>query len=151
MLFFILVCSTLEKGSHKKNLVFGEPCIFPWKELYTNLTHQGCANPDQDEGGLWCPTQLDEDGYFATNNQYQWGYCDENCNYSITTAELIQNTIHILNNYFIKTTWYILIRQPMWWRRKFWWFLLQQCCKMWHRWRQLWLWWWLHWRSSLWI
>ena len=33
--------------------------------MYTNLTHQGCANPDQDEGGLWCPTQLDEDGYIV--------------------------------------------------------------------------------------
>ena len=110
MLFFILVCLTLEKVSHKKNLVFGEPCIFPWKDRYTNLTHQGCANPDQDEVGLWCPTQLDEDGYYPLYNGpgSYWGYCDENCNYSFTTAELIQNTIHILNNHFIKTTLYII-------------------------------------------
>ena len=75
--------------------------------MYTNLTHQGCANPDQDEGGLWCPTQLDEDGYFVTNNH--WGYCDENCNYSFTTVELIQNTIHIISLKLL----YILIRRPM--------------------------------------
>ena len=86
MLFFILVCLTLEKVSHKKNLVFGEPCIFPWKDRYTNLTHQGCANPDQDEVGLWCPTQLDEDGYYPLYNGPGsfWGYCDENCNFTFT-------------------------------------------------------------------
>ena len=89
MLFFILVCLTLEKVSHKKNLVFGEPCIFPWKDRYTNLTHQGCANPDQDEVGLWCPTQLDEDGYYPLYNGPGsfWGYCDENCNFTFA-AEL---------------------------------------------------------------
>ena len=88
-LFFILVCLTLEKVSHKKNLVFGEPCIFPWKDRYTNLTHQGCANPDQDEVGLWCPTQLDEDGYYPLYNGPGsfWGYCDENCNFTFA-AEL---------------------------------------------------------------
>ena len=46
------------------------PCIFPWIDYKTNLTHQGCANPDKDEGGLWCATQLDKDGYWL-----DYGYC----------------------------------------------------------------------------
>ena len=80
--FSKLVCSTRdETNSSKKNEIYGKPCIFPWIDHYTNLTHPGCANPDQDEGGLWCPTEVDENGYFWRG----WGYCDENCNYICIT------------------------------------------------------------------
>ena len=46
------------------------PCVFPWIDYKTNLTHHGCANPDKDEGGLWCAIETDRDGYWM-----DYGYC----------------------------------------------------------------------------
>ena len=56
----------------------GKPCIFPWKDTWTHATNLGCATPDGDSGGVWCPTQLNEDGYYVRNSG-KWGYCNEYC------------------------------------------------------------------------
>ena len=35
------------------------PCVFPWKHGSTGDTvYNGCANPDEDSYGSWCPTDL---------------------------------------------------------------------------------------------
>ena len=57
----------------------GKPCIFPWKDPWKHETHQGCAVPDGDPGGVWCPTQLGADGYYVKQSG-KWGYCNEYCN-----------------------------------------------------------------------
>ena len=54
-----------------------EPCVLPWIHGLSNTTHQECANPDGDVKGLWCPTEVDENGYWFS--PMKWGYCDENC------------------------------------------------------------------------
>ena len=55
-----------------------KPCVFPWKMSdghgWTSPTNQGCANPDDDEGGLWCPTATNEDGVYIAGSG-TWGYC----------------------------------------------------------------------------
>ena len=38
----------------------------------------GCANPDKDKNGLWCPTQVDDEGYFVKNSKH-YGFCNDYC------------------------------------------------------------------------
>ena len=49
----------------------GDLCVVPWK--YNDKTYEGCANPDSDPNGLWCPTKLDDNGQFMGSND--WEYC----------------------------------------------------------------------------
>ena len=57
-------------------------CIFPWTYSGDGSNHQGCANPDNDSGGLWCPTALKwMDGWNGTyiSGSGNWGYCSDDC------------------------------------------------------------------------
>ena len=56
----------------------GKPCIYEWIDPWTNTKHEGCANPDNDRGGLWCPTAVDVDGKFVKNTK-DYGFCNEYC------------------------------------------------------------------------
>ena len=43
-----------------------KPCIFPWKHKNTgDKWHHGCANPDNDDRGNWCPVKLPDDGVYV--------------------------------------------------------------------------------------
>ena len=42
------------------------------------MKHKGCANPDNDRGGLWCPTAVDVDGKFVKNTK-DYGFCNAYC------------------------------------------------------------------------
>ena len=54
-------------------------CIFPWTYSDGGSTvHQGCANPDGDPGGLWCPTEVDDTGTYIAGSG-NWGYCSDDC------------------------------------------------------------------------
>ena len=54
-------------------------CIFPWTYSVDGSNHQGCANPDNDPGGLWCPTLVDDTGTYIADGSGNWGYCSDNC------------------------------------------------------------------------
>ena len=54
-------------------------CIFPWTYSVDGSNHQGCANPDNDPGGLWCPTLVDDTGTYQSDGSGNWGYCSDNC------------------------------------------------------------------------
>ena len=56
----------------------GKPCIYEWYDPWTNRKHMGCANPDKDKNGLWCPTQVDDEGYFVKNSKH-YGFCNDYC------------------------------------------------------------------------
>ena len=61
-----------KRGENKE-----KPCIFPWKHSSTGGTwYTGCANPDNDSGGNWCPTKLDDDNTYKAG-QGEWGYCNK--------------------------------------------------------------------------
>ena len=49
------------------------PCVEgPWK--YEGVKYEGCANPNYDkESGMWCPTEVTEDGDFIAG---KWGACN---------------------------------------------------------------------------
>ena len=49
-------------------------CIFPWKYNDEARVYKGCANPDEDGGGDWCPTELNDDGEYVSKSG-KWGYC----------------------------------------------------------------------------
>ena len=64
-----------------------------WTYSIDGSKHQGCANPavpDKDSGGLWCPTEVDDDGVYISGSE-KWGYCSDDCctkpgkNYRIIT------------------------------------------------------------------
>ena len=69
-------------------------CIFPWTFSVDGSEHQGCANPDNDSGGLWCPTLLDDTGTYQSDGSGNWGYCSDKCftesgkNYRFITKNL---------------------------------------------------------------
>ena len=42
------------------------------------MNYTGCANPNNDPMGDWCPTELNEDGEFSAKSR-KWGYCSDNC------------------------------------------------------------------------
>ena len=42
------------------------------------VTFVGCANPDNDGGGPWCPTLLDFNGYFVVGSN-NWVHCTHVC------------------------------------------------------------------------
>ena len=54
-------------------------CIFPWTYSVDGSNHQGCANPDNDASGLWCPTLVDDTGTYQSDGSGNWGYCSDNC------------------------------------------------------------------------
>ena len=56
---------TDRRGSEK-------PCLFPWT-FYGLENIPGCANPDDDEGGDWCPTELVDGRYISASGNY--GFC----------------------------------------------------------------------------
>ena len=72
MIDFILACLT--NGGEDPNA----HCILEWTYPVNGLTYKGCANPDVDPGGDWCPTEVNEDGQFEPKSG-KWGYCSENC------------------------------------------------------------------------
>ena len=55
--------------------VNGTPCIFPWTYSADGDNYQGCANPDSDSGGPWCPTGVDDNGIYISGSG-KWGYCN---------------------------------------------------------------------------
>ena len=69
----------------------GQPnkvCVFPWKYNEEQETYNGCANPDNDAGGLWCPTETDSNGVY-TSGSGKWGNCkmeDEGGHCTTTTS-----------------------------------------------------------------
>ena len=64
--------------SGKRGQQADKPCKFPWKYSGTGGTlYNGCANPDDDAGGNWCPTALDADNVYQAGKG-EWGYCAPN-------------------------------------------------------------------------
>ena len=68
-----------------------------WTYSIDGSKHQGCANPavpDKDPGGLWCPTEVDDDGVYISGSE-KWGYCSDDCctkpgkNYRIITKKSV--------------------------------------------------------------
>ena len=66
--------TTNEEASPQKN----KPCVFPWIDRWTKKIHEGCAAPDGDEHGLWCPTKLNDDMEYV-DGKGDWGYCTKQC------------------------------------------------------------------------
>ena len=52
------------------------PCVFPWKYEDDKTEYEGCANPSNSAVGLWCPTELDEEGKYVSG---KWGVCADSC------------------------------------------------------------------------
>ena len=52
-----------------------KPCIFPWGFAETMHNYEGCVNPDGDEGGNWCATEVDHNGMYVSGSG-KWGYCN---------------------------------------------------------------------------
>ena len=56
-------------------------CVFPWIDEIKRKNHNGCANPNFDPRGPWCPTDIngvDENGIFYRSSLV-YGYCNDNC------------------------------------------------------------------------
>ena len=51
-------------------------CVFPWKYGSDPTEYNGCANPSKSSVGLWCPTELDDEGKYIRG---KWGVCKESC------------------------------------------------------------------------
>ena len=83
-----------------------QPCIFPWTDHWHGLNHEGCANPDDDAGGLWCPTKLNNEGVYIGGSGF-WGYCSDSC-LGITTT-ITKPIITGLTNYCIYYRYLIYI------------------------------------------
>ena len=66
--------TTNEARSPKKS----KPCVFPWIDPWTKKKHEGCAAPDGDEYGVWCPTKVNDDMEYS-DGKGNWGYCNEKC------------------------------------------------------------------------
>ena len=66
--------TTNEEASPQKN----KPCVFPWIDRWTKKINEGCAAPDGDEHGLWCPTKVNDDMEYS-DGKGNWGYCNEKC------------------------------------------------------------------------
>ena len=49
-------------------------CVFPWRYNDEQEIYNGCANPDDDARGLWCPTETDSSGAYKTG-MGTWGHC----------------------------------------------------------------------------
>ena len=53
----------------------GSQCLLPWKYSVTpEETYNGCANPLNSIGGLWCPTETNSDGVYISGSG-TWGFC----------------------------------------------------------------------------
>ena len=66
--------TTNEKVSPQRK----RPCVFPWIDPWTNKKNEGCAAPDGDEYGVWCPTKVNDDMKYI-DGEGNWGYCNEKC------------------------------------------------------------------------
>ena len=66
--------TTNEKNSPQKK----KPCVFPWIDPWTKKKNEGCAAPDGDEYGVWCPTKVNDDMKYV-DGEGNWGYCNEKC------------------------------------------------------------------------
>ena len=80
MLFFWIFseCLTLAISNGMISSDHDKPCIFPWKHSDTGGTwYTGCANPDDDSGGNWCPTKLGANRVYQSGSG-EWGYCNKN-------------------------------------------------------------------------
>ena len=56
-------------------------CVFPWIDEFVGKKHDGCANPNFDARGPWCPTAItgmDDNGTFYRASQV-YGYCNDKC------------------------------------------------------------------------
>ena len=51
-------------------------CVFPWKYGNDETEYTGCANPSKSSVGLWCPTELDDEGKYISG---KWGVCEDAC------------------------------------------------------------------------
>ena len=76
-----------------------QPCVFPWIDHWYGLSHGGCANPDDDAGGLWCPTKLNNEGVYIGGSGF-WGYCSDSC-LGVTTTTITTPIITGLTNYYM--------------------------------------------------
>ena len=55
-----------------------KPCVFPWIDDRDKKKNEGCANPDGDNGGFWCPTEVNDDMKYV-GGKGNWGYCNDIC------------------------------------------------------------------------
>ena len=55
-----------------------KPCMEIWGYAATMHNYEGCVNPDGDEGGNWCATEVDDTGMYVSGSG-KWGYCNEYC------------------------------------------------------------------------
>lgn len=61
----------MTKGGSQPNKV----CVFPWRYRESQgEAYSGCANPDDDPRGLWCPTETNSLGIYVIGSA-KWGYC----------------------------------------------------------------------------
>ena len=54
------------------------PCVMTWTYPINGVTYTGCANPDGDTNGTWCPTEVNAAGEFEPKSR-KWGYCNSKC------------------------------------------------------------------------
>ena len=71
---YILTLACVTSGGEVPN----KQCKFPWINSDNNKTYVGCANPNNDSKGYWCPTEVNEDGEFVPESG-NWGYCSDKC------------------------------------------------------------------------
>ena len=53
-----------------------KPCVFPFNDPYDGgISHSKCTS-GASGGKPWCPTEVDERGYYSDG---KWGYCGSYC------------------------------------------------------------------------
>ena len=78
---FILACKTTINGTMNATFESPDPempCVSSWTYPINGMTYSGCANPDNDPGGDWCPTMVNQDGNYEPKSR-RWGYCNDKC------------------------------------------------------------------------
>ncbi len=51
------------------------PCVFPF--IYEGKSFNGCTNFNNPDSLPWCPTQVDENGFYT--EEKNWGECSAKC------------------------------------------------------------------------
>ena len=60
MFVFISGCHTVKESGSYPDM----PCVMSWTYPINGVTYKGCANPDGDTNGQWCPTEVNAAGEY---------------------------------------------------------------------------------------
>ena len=80
---YLLAGTCITKPGHG---VPNAPCVFPWKYEDDQTVYEGCANPSNSAVGLWCPTELDDEGKYVSG---KWGVCVDSCPGKVDTVQVL--------------------------------------------------------------